>query len=146
MNRGHIIIVFVILIFGLFLFFVGWKSANIILDSSEVYAKGDFLEGNLVLNIEKNDFLREETPILISLSKKNNVLAVKTLTLKEFIEVSGKEPKFVEREGFVYYTEEKYEVEVSKIINYSFNEVGEYELFFSLLELDFSVNKKINVR
>ena len=84
--------------------------------------------------------------MLISLSKKNNVLAVKTLTLKEFIEVSGKEPKFVEREGFVYYTEEKYEVEVSKIINYSFNEVGEYELFFSLLELDFSVNKKINVR
>jgi hypothetical protein len=126
--------------------FTGFRSANVVLNYEENYNLNDNLAGNLIITIEKGDSLDVNMPILISLGKGEEIISSETMTLKQFIKLSGSRLVAVENNYNEYYeTPGRYNVPLSDVINHKFNEKGEYELIFSLPELDIIKITKITV-
>lgn len=143
--KGGYVLFFVFVLF-LTVFFIEWRSANVSLEFSDSYVIGDELVGNLILIFEKGDSVNKEMPILISLIKDEKVLVVNVLTIEEFVLLSGEKINVVEKDGGYFYEEEGvYGVELNELIDYTFDEVGEYELFFSVMEIDLNIVKEFTV-
>lgn len=108
---------------------------------------GEKLSGDLILQIDEGDSLSEQLPILIALTKNNSIILTETLTLEKFIQNSDnpKDPVKKNSESF-YEIPGKYNLEISNIIDYNFEEPGEYELLFSILDLDINTKKKFLVK
>lgn len=129
-----------------FFAFSGFKNANVVLNYNENYTLGQKLSGDLTIGIEKGDSLDVKMPILVSLSKNGTIISSETLTLEDFIGLSGFDLEKVKRDdGEFYETPGFYLVSISKVINYTFNESGEYEMMFVLLDLDITKVSKINI-
>jgi len=120
----------------------GNLTGSVVVEYEEVYSLGESLSGTLSITIDQEERLPANTPMVISLSQEDKVIEVETLILKEFIDLSNKpiEPK----SGF-YDVPGTYSLEVSKVIPYTFNEKGEYELFFNIISLDITSRQRITV-
>jgi hypothetical protein len=146
MKKGMLIGTIIIIVVLALIFVLSFKPAHVILESQETGMLNSQISGQLTLSLEPGDSLETSAPLLVSLSKGNSILDVKTLTLENFISLSGKSPSTIEKEGKRFYeTPESYSVDTNKIIRYTLNETGEYELLFEILRLDVTVKKTITV-
>lgn len=126
--------------------FSNFKTGNVIVEYQESFKLNEQLTGKLSLSIEQGDSIEADTPILISLTKQDKVIDVKTMSLKEFIALSDNPTPPTTRDGKEYYeTPKTYNVDISKIIEYTFVESGEYELTFNILKIDVTIRKIITV-
>lgn len=142
------LLVAVLIIAGLF-FLVQWRAANVIIDAEdERVALGESIKGMMSITLDSGDSIQKDTAIFISLTSSNNtVLATKSLTLDDFMKLSDKNPQPTERDGDFYYQEQgTYSVEIQKLIPYTFNQPGNFEILFSILKLDLTVRKNIIVQ
>jgi hypothetical protein len=129
-----------------FLVVSGFRSGNVVLNYEKYFKLGDKLSGDLTIGIEQGDRLDVKMPILVSLSKNGTMIASETLTLEEFINLAGIKLDKVSRSGKDFYeTVGSYNVPIEKIVSYNFNETGEYEMLFSLLNLDINQITTIKV-
>ena len=145
--RTYLIIIIVSL-FALFILLVNFLNftGNVLLDTGN-FNSGGQLSGVLVLDIEEGDSLSKELLVFLALSRNDSVIVSESFTLEKFIENSNSKILFVERgSGEFYDTPGTYELEVSKVINYTFEEPGNYELLFSILDLDMNTRKKFRVK
>ena len=126
--------------------FLSFKPANVIIEYQESFKLQEALTGSLSLTLEKQDSLEKDTPLLISLSKENEILEARTLTLDEFIKLSDNPIDPIKKDsGYFYETPGTYSIEIDKLIPYTFNERGEYELLFNIFKIDLTIRKKISV-
>jgi len=103
-------------------------TGNIILQPKN--SIGDNITGELSFAINRGDIPSKNIPILVSLTKNNKPIKTETLALEKFIQLSDSKT----------HTENTFAADIEDIIQFTFNESGEYELLFSILELD--INKK----
>ncbi len=112
----------------------------------EFYNLNSSVSGEFILTIEQGDSLNQESTIFVGLLKKNTEIVSRTISLKEFIELSEVKINAVKRNnGFFYETPGNYRVDAGKIINYVFSEKGEYELIFMIIKMNLLSKKKIIV-
>ena len=103
-------------------------TGNVVLDIENNFKIGDNLKGDITLNKGEND---EAVYGLILLTKGNNPIATKTFNLRDVLtknEISGKNI-----------------VKIEDLIEYRFEEKGNYELLFSVLDLNINIKKEIVV-
>jgi hypothetical protein len=72
-----------------------------------------------------------------------NQIETVTLTLEEFISLSDNPQKPV---NGLYAGPSTHSLEISKVIDYTFTESGDYELLFNIFQLDLTVRKNIHVQ
>jgi len=149
MKKGKLVLYFVVLIIILVLIFVGFNSinltGNVLLEFEKDFKVGEKLTGPLTLTIEKGDSLSKDTPILLSLIKGNEVLRVETLTLEEFVTKSSSQGVFKKSQEYVYEENTVHVVDIGRVIDYTFEESGNYQLIFSVLSLDLNIRERIKV-
>jgi len=103
-------------------------TGNIILDLEDNLKVGESLNGNIAISWkETNDTVYG----MILLTKDNNPIITETFNLKEVLNKDeNSEKKFIR---------------VEEIIEYQFEEKGNYEILFSVLDLDINIKKEILV-
>jgi len=113
---------------GLFFFFPSFKpTGNVIFNDEYKVNLGDSLSYNLSFSAPEGIATDPNTPILISLSKDGKVIDSKVLSLKELS---------ADNKGI-------YSINAGDVINSTFNETGEYELYFAIFKFDVIQNIKI---
>ena len=103
-------------------------TGNVIVDLENNFKVGDTLKGDIIVNQKE---INESIYGMILLTKDNNPIITKTFNLKNVLtkdENSGE--KFIR---------------VEEIIEYRFEESGNYELLFSVLDLNMNIKKGIIV-
>jgi hypothetical protein len=103
-------------------------TGNVVLDLEDHFKIGEVLKGDVAVNYGETD---NEIYGMILLTKDNNPIITETFNLKEVLnkdENSGK--KFIR---------------IEEIIEYRFEESGNYELLFSVLDLDINLKRRIIV-
>jgi len=136
MDKRWFVLVTLLIVVGYFAV-NSFMTANVVLNTEEYYNQGDKLSGVLSLEIKEGQSLEAKMPILVSLSKNDEVIISQTMTLDEFITLSGAKTEKVKEDGKEFYEAPgTYRVPISKIIDYTFKDKGEYELLFSVLDLD----------
>ena len=142
-------LVLVVLVIISVIFLLQWRAANVVLNLEEGnYNVGSKLSSVLTVTIEPEDSIDADTGVFLALIDSNdNVLITKTLTLREFILNSDNviEPVLM-NDKYYYETPGKYNVNAEKIIDWTFSEKGDYDLFFSVFKLDLMARKKITVK
>lgn len=145
MDKRWFLLIGVLILVG-FLAISGFKSGNVILNYQEDFKLGERLSGDLSIGIEEGDSLDSQMPILVSLSKNGTMIFSETLTLEEFIQLSGVSVEKVMASGKEYYQKAGfYSVPIEKVVDYTFNDAGQYELMFVLLDLDITKLTIINI-
>jgi len=146
MDKRWFVLLGLLVVVGYFAL-ASFKTANVVLNYEQDFKQGDKLSGVLTVGIEDEDRLDAGTPILVSLTKGDSVISSQTMTLDEFIVLSGAKINKVERNGKYYFeTPGSYNVPISKVIDYSFKDKGEYQLLFSILDLNMVKVTAITVR
>lgn len=100
-------------------------TGNVALDFNDL-SVGDDLQGKIILN----DFEKDSYGIVM-LSKNGDSLYLDSFNLQDLSIEKNHGNKFV--------------LEMSDLVNYTFKEEGEYELFLSLLDLEVNIKKEIIV-
>jgi len=145
MDKRWFVLLGLLVVLGYFAL-TSFKTASVVLNYEEDYNQGEKLSGSLMLGLEEGDSVLSSTPMIVSLSKGNSVLASKTLTFKEFIGLSGKSVQPVKKDKEEFYEEVgTYAVPIAKVIDYTFSEKGQYELIFFIPKLDITKVTKITV-
>lgn len=111
-------------------------TGNVILQSGDYV--GDNLVGEVGITVEKGDVFDKDVPILILLTKNDTVVKVETLMFEEFVRLSGSRTKPIDS---VYEIPETFVVNLEDVFPFTFDESGEYEFLFSVLELDMNIRK-----
>jgi len=101
-------------------------TGNVVLNFTDNFNVGDHASGKIVITREESNAYG-----ILSLTKDGKTLAIKTFNLKEL-------PKIKLDSG-------EYSIEISDLIDYTFEEKGNYELFFSVLDLDINIKKELIV-
>ncbi|MFH1359212.1 MAG: hypothetical protein ABIH37_04960 [archaeon] len=103
-------------------------TGNVVFDLENNFKIGDTLKGDIVVNQGET---KETIYGMILLTKDNAPIITKTFNLKDFLikdESSGKNI-----------------IKIEELIEYRFEERGNYELLFSILDLDINIKKEIIV-
>jgi len=120
------------IIFGAFLKIPTEKinlfSGNVILDLKNNLHIGDSLEGELEINSKENS----EAYGLVLLSKDDKPIVTETFNLNEILR------KDSDSKG-------QTSIKIKDLIQYKFKEKGDYELLFSVLDLNINIKKEILV-
>lgn len=126
------------------LIFVALKlTGNVTLDIQESYALGEELSGSVIFVIEDGDLIDKNEELSLEL-KSDSYFTASIFTVKEFID-GEIEP--VEINGSYYYNiSGSYSREIDDLIDYTFSEPGEYELYFLMEGYNLSAKKVIDVR
>lgn len=101
-------------------------TGNAILGSNNNFQVGENIKGNIIINKEESNAYG-----ILLLTKENKQLVTKTFSLKD---ISKRE-----------LDSGKYFIRIEDLINYSFEEKGNYELFFSVLDLNINIKKEFIV-
>jgi len=104
-------------------------TGNIVLDIENNFKIGDSLKGNMVVTQGETE---EAIFGLISLTKNNEPIITETFNLKD---VSNEDKNSGIRT-----------IKIEELIDYRFEEAGDYELFFSVLDLDINIKKRFVVK
>ena len=146
MKNNLLYILIAVLLLIVFLMFLSFKPANVIVEYQEQFKLNEPLRGSLSITLESQDSIKKETPLLLSLSKGDKILEAKTLTLDEFIQLSNNPISPTKKDSGSYYeTPGTYSVDLEKLIPYTFVERGEYELLFNIFKIDLTIRRKITV-
>lgn len=105
-------------------------TGNIVLDTKENFKQGDKLEGILTINIDEET--DKTAPILVSIIKNSKVIALETFSVEEIMQKSQK-------------IGQSYNLNIGNLINYTFEENGEYEFSFLALSLDINFEQAFTV-
>jgi len=103
-------------------------TGNVVLDLENNFKIGDTLKGDIIVNQGENN---EAIYGMILLTKDNFPITTKTFNLKDDL---------VKEEG-----NGKNILKLEKLIDYRFEEKGNYELLFSVLDLDINIKKEFLV-
>lgn len=101
-------------------------AGNAVLDLEDNFKIGDNLTGNIILNEEESDAYG-----LILLTKDNQPILTETFNLKEIPKTK------INSEN---------SVKIEDLIDYQFEEKGNYEFMFSVLDLDIKIQKEFVVK
>jgi len=104
-------------------------AGNIILDLEGNFKVGDVFKGNIIIISQKET--NDTTYGIVLLTKDNAPILTETFNLKDFLirDNSGKDF-----------------IKIEDLINHRFEEKGNYELLFSVLDLDINIEKEILVK
>lgn len=100
-------------------------TGNIVLNLEDNFKVGDNLKGNIIINKDEASYG------ILSLTKDDKQLITKTFNLNEI-------PKNKINFG--------YSINLEDLIDYKFNQTGNYELLFSVLDLDINIKKEFVVK
>jgi|SRR3989344_1728792 len=140
----------VLVLLGLF-FITQNITGKVSLDFDSKFNTGEKIPGNLVIQIQEGDNIKDNTPILVSLSKiqatGDKIIEAETLSFKEFIDLSNK-PIPAEKIGsqYFYTTPGEYSVPINSIIKNSLENPGEYEVYFKIFEPEITIRKRFLVK
>jgi len=127
------------------IYFAGFKTGNVIA-GFEGFNVGDRAEGSVIITIEEGDLIDVNTPIFLAISKRDQVVYSKSLRFEEFLGSSRNKILPVEKDGKRFFEDEgSYRVNLGELIDYEFNETGEYELIFSMPSFDLTEIKSFEV-
>lgn len=131
-----------IAIIGLFLFFPTLKTTGNVVADYEYNARlGDSVDYTISIDVPESG-IDANTPMLVSLSKDGKIADSNIVSVGDFVKISDNAVEIGE-EGVV--PSGNYAVDAYKIINYKFDQPGEYELYFAVFKLDIMRNIKIMV-
>ena len=102
-------------------------TGNVVFDLENNFKVGDTLKGEIVVNQGENN---KAIYGMMLLTKDNNPITTKTFNLNE---------------GLVKDNSRKGVIKLENLINYQFTEQGNYELLFSVLDLDINIKKRFEV-
>ena len=102
-------------------------TGNVVLDLNNDFKIGDNVQGDIILNKEESNAYG-----ILLLTKEDKPLITKTFNLKDISKnkISSGE----------------YSIKIEDLINYSFEEKGNYELFLSVLDLNINIKKEFVVK
>ena len=144
MEKGVAIFLTIIIISAIALFILSLNffnlTGNVILQPE--FSIGENITGTLTIVIDEGDNLNKNLPILISLIKNNTAIKTETLTLEKFIQESDSEIKPI---NSFYKTPGTFSVNLENFFQFTFNESGEYELLFSVIELNINTKKTFTI-
>jgi len=119
-------------------------TGNIVLNLDN-YSVGDKFNGVIQLDFKTGEKINSNSPILIMLSTNNSIVAVETLTFKEFANESLKEVKQQDN-YFIFNSDKTYLINAGNILNYSLASSGDYTFIFSILDKNFYVKRDFSVQ
>ena len=102
-------------------------AGNVIFNVEDNYKVGDNIKGNIIINKDESNAYG-----VLLLTKDNQPLITKTFNLNEISKnqiSSG-----------------QYSIKIEDLIDYNFNQTGNYELLFSVLDLDINIKKEFVVK
>ncbi len=100
------------------------STGNVIFDLEDSFKVGDNIKGDIILNKDETSYG------VLLLTKDNQPLITKTFNLNEI-------PKNKISSG--------YSIKIEDLIDYMFEEKGNYELFLSVLDLDTNIKREFVV-
>ncbi len=103
-------------------------TGNVVLDLENNFKIGDTIKGDIVVNQGENN---EAIYGMILLTKNNAPITTKTFNLKDDLVKEESNGKNI--------------LKIEKLIEYRFEESGNYELLFSVLDLDINIKKRFEV-
>jgi len=103
---------------------------NIVLDLQENYKTGDKLTGKIFMSKKSRDSMDSSGFLL--LTKGNESIFSETFFLKDIL--------------IKDMDSEDYFVELNQIKDFTFQEPGEYEIFFSVMDLNLNIKKSFKVK
>lgn len=117
----------------LFLLTINMAMTGNIIRDSQGYSKGEQFNGIVQIDFKSGEKINSDSPIILLLSKNNSIVAVETLTFEEFAEnflnITKKQDN-----SFIFNSDKSYLINTGKILNYSFENSGDYTFIFSILE------------
>lgn len=102
-------------------------AGNVVFNLEDNYKVGDNIKGNIIINKDETNAYG-----VLLLTKDNQPLITKTFNLKDI-------PKNQISSG-------QYSIKIEDFIDYKFNQTGNYELLFSVLDLDINIKKEFVVK
>ena len=102
-------------------------AGNVVFNVEDNYKVGDNIKGNIIINKDETNAYG-----VLLLTKDNQPLITKTFNLNEI-------PKNQISSG-------QYSIKIEDFIDYKFNQTGNYELLFSVLDLDINIKKEFVVK
>jgi len=129
-------------IIGLVMFFPSLKSTGNVVADYEYNARlGDSVDYTIGIDVPESG-IDANTPMSVSLSKDEKIVDSNIVSMGDFVGISDNAVAIGE-EGVV--PSGSYSSEAYKIINYKFDQPGEYELYFAVFKLDIMRTVKITV-
>jgi hypothetical protein len=102
-------------------------TGNVVFDLENNFKIGDILKGDIIVNQGENN---ESIYGMILLTKDNIPITTKTFKLKDDL-IKNNSGKGI--------------IKIEDLIGYRFNETGNYELLFSVLDLDINIKREFLV-
>jgi len=102
-------------------------TGNVVLDLNNDFKIGDNAHGDIILNKEESNAYG-----VLLLTKEGKPLITKTFNLRDISKNK--------------ITSGEYSIKIEDLINYSFEEKGNYELFLSVLDLNINIKKEFVVK
>jgi hypothetical protein len=102
-------------------------TGNAVLDLGDSFKVGDNIKGNIIINKDETNAYG-----ILLLTKDDKPLITKTFNLNEI-------PKNKIDAG-------KYSIKIEDLIDYKFNQTGNYELLFSVLDLNINIKREFMVK
>lgn len=107
-------------------------TGNVILQSEDYVSNN--LTGEITIAVKQVDALNKDIPILILLTKDDTVVKVETTTLEKLVQLSNLKTQ-----------SETFSISLEDAFPFTFDEKGEYELLFSILDLNINIKKEFVV-
>ena len=111
-------------------------TGNVISQSENYVSVGDNLSGELSLDIKRGESFSEASPIMLILSREGEIVYSDTLTLGDFMG---------EIDSEIFDIQGEYSIDVSELMNYTFEEAGDYDLLFLVFDFDVTAKSKFIV-
>ncbi len=129
------------------IFLLQWRAGQAVLEVGEnEYDVGDNLVETFSLTIKAGTTINKDAPILLTLTKSDNVAAVTTFTLEDLIKSSDLSPPSLKDNKYYFSTSNTYIVNSDQFLSYKFTEADTYELLFNVLSLDLTLKRTIIVK
>jgi len=103
-------------------------TGNAIVGLDDNFKVGDYFNENIPISLEKNN---NSVYGLVLLTKGNSPVLTKTFDLKDVLTTDNSGKNIVK---------------ISDLVNYQFNESGNYEFLFSILDLNINIKQEILVK
>lgn len=139
-------IFFIIMFFALFFVtFIGLRifnlTGNFLVNIDENIQVGEKFNSNILISFDANEKVGSNLPVILSLIKNNSAIKVESISIEKILEYSnGDTPE--KSQGLLFFPKRvTYNIEAGKILNYTFEEPGEYEFFVSIIDLNLNTNK-----
>jgi hypothetical protein len=114
-----------------------FRTAKVVTETTRPQKVGELYEADLYITIEEGDSILADSKVLVMIEKEGVVVETEIITFGQYVLLSDNPIKPL-KSGEVYYYQHvgTYTVKLSDIIQYSFKEVGDYEVQLLILDRD----------